>query len=72
MRHARVEKNKYRVKLTCGHEIAARNNPLTDTTKFGCTHGQGCGYFLHWVSWRHIENDQTGANKIHKLTTKEA
>jgi hypothetical protein len=46
------------VKLTCGHEVRCRIEPIHPTVKLGCTAGQRCGYFLHWVSWR---NEETGA-----------
>lgn len=59
----RVDKYRFRIKLTCGHEVKAINNPLTDKTKYGCTHGQGCGYSLSWVSWRNVENGQTGTTR---------
>lgn len=65
-RYKKVDRLRFRVKLTCGHEVKTVNNPLTDNTKFGCMQGMGCGYNLHWVSWRNVENDQTGYNRTRK------
>ena len=42
---------KYRITLSCGHAIPARNQPWRADTKYGCTANQGCGYSLAWVSW---------------------
>lgn len=52
----------FKVKLSCGHEINARNEPLHPAVKLGCTAGLGCGYFLHWESWRNMETGNTGVN----------
>ncbi len=42
-----------RVRLSCGHVIKRRSEPMNDRAKCGCTHGKGCGYSLAWTeSWQ--------------------
>lgn len=52
----------FSVRLTCGHEVKTRTEPLHPGVKLGCTWGLGCGYFLHWVKWTDLATGRVFEN----------
>lgn len=61
-----------RVRLSCGHVIKLRLDPMNDRAVFGCTHGKGCGYRLHWNEVWQIETPHVvHANPLYPPPEKE-
>ena len=62
----------YRIRLSCGHAIRTRTDPISGLVRYVCTHGQGCGYRLQWVEWWLMESpDLKNPNKHYTPERKE-
>ena len=42
---------RYRITLTCGHDIRTLERPWNASSRYACRQGTGCGYRLAWVEW---------------------